>query len=187
MSTGVFLTSVLVRIDRCRGILYDFSAAFVNNGYFQSLSFQQFISCNKRNLGCDGGNLQVGSLYAALNSFGGISRLDDYEFTDYSGKTTESCDLSEATIPVAVAVSTPGIVAGLGSPATFHERLELFKQALEEKPVAMVMKSSCMVRMLHLLSWPNKRTGETFLIIHCPFLTTHRCFSRLFQTTSLAC
>lgn len=128
--------------------LCNFRAAFVNNEYYQSMSFQQFISCNKRNLGCEGGNLQVGSLYAVLNSFGGISRLNDYEYTDYGGTTTESCDLLETATPLAVEVSNPSVVGGLSSPATFNERLELFKQALMEKPVAMVIKSSCAVRML---------------------------------------
>lgn len=117
-------------------------AAYIENDYFQSMSFQQFISCNNRNLGCDGGNLQIGAGYATLNSWGGLSRLNDYEFTDYKGTTTESCDLSGST-PLAVDISKPSVVAGFFVPLPFDKRIEAFRQALAKQPVAVVMKSAC--------------------------------------------
>ena len=119
-------------------------AAFSSNGYLQSMSFQQFVSCNERNLGCDGGNLVIASLYATLTSFGGVVRLNDYEYTDYRGFTTEECFLSSAT-PVAVEVSSPTLVTSMTSSMTYQERAEVFKQVLEQQPIAMVIKSSCKV------------------------------------------
>jgi len=62
-----------------------------NYGYLQSLSFQQFLSCSKTNGGCDGGNLALASLYAQIGLFKGITRLNDYPYTDYFGTTTEEC------------------------------------------------------------------------------------------------
>jgi hypothetical protein len=43
----------------------------INTGYLQSLSFQQWISCDENNLGCNGGNLVNAMGYDALqNQFG---------------------------------------------------------------------------------------------------------------------
>mmetsp|Transcript_12588 Transcript_12588/g.20280 ORF Transcript_12588/g.20280 Transcript_12588/m.20280 type:complete len:277 (+) Transcript_12588:17-847(+) len=119
-------------------------AAFANNGYLQSLSFQQLVSCNERNLGCGGGSLAIAALYASLNRFGGMARLNEYEFTDYGGITTEECTLSPS-MPLAVAVSNPKIVASVDSTISFDKRVELFKQVLESQPIAVVMKSSCKI------------------------------------------
>jgi hypothetical protein len=116
------------------------------HGYLQSMSFQQFISCNTRNLGCDGGNLMIASLYASLTNFGGIARLNDYEYTDFYGDTTEECMLGQVTTPVAVIVSKPQLVAGMTSGLSYNERSEQFKQVLEQQPIAMVIKSACKVR-----------------------------------------
>lgn len=118
-------------------------AAFANNGYLQSVSFQQFISCNDINWGCDGGNLIRGVLYATLNEYDGMTRLNDYEYSDYHGTTTEECLLETNKYPLAVEVMDPRLVVGFDTPVTFEERLQLFKQALAEKPVAMVIRSSC--------------------------------------------
>jgi Papain family cysteine protease len=123
-------------------------AAFANsnnNNYLQSLSFQQFVSCNERNLGCDGGNLVIASLYASLTDFGGVARLNDYEYTDFYGDTTAECLLSRQSTPVAVEVSEPQLVAGMTSGLGYEERAEQFKQVLEQQPIAMVIKSACPV------------------------------------------
>ncbi|KAG7358329.1 cell surface protein [Nitzschia inconspicua] len=118
-------------------------AAYAQHQYLQSLSFQQFISCNSRNLGCDGGNLVIASLYSTLTDFGGISRMNDYEYTDFYGDTTEECMLSNQATPVAVETSKPQLVAGMTSGLSYDERAEQFKQVLEQQPIAMVIKSSC--------------------------------------------
>jgi hypothetical protein len=107
------------------------------------MSFQQFISCNERNAGCDGGNLVVAALYSFLNDFDGIARLNDYEYTDYAGTATEECLLDDVTTPRAVEVTGGAVVAGFDAPLTFEERVQEFKLALAETPVAMVIKSSC--------------------------------------------
>lgn len=123
-------------------------AAFANtnnNGYLQSLSFQQFVSCNNRNLGCDGGNLVIASLYAALTTFGGVARMNDYEYTDFYGDTTAECLLSRRSTPVAVEITKPQLVAGMTSGLTYDQRAEQFKQVLEQQPIAMVIKSACRV------------------------------------------
>jgi hypothetical protein len=120
-------------------------AAFAHE-YLQSMSFQQFVSCNKRNLGCDGGNLMIASLYSSFTNFGGIVRLNDYEYTDFDGDTTEDCMLGKSTTPVAVTVSKPELVVGITSGLSYKERSEQFKQVLEQQPIGVVIKSACKVR-----------------------------------------
>ena len=88
----------------------------------------------------------IAALYATLTQFGGITRLNDYEYTDYRGQTTEECALSPS-IPVAVDISEPSVVAGMNSQTSFEERVEIFKQVLEKQPISVVMKSSCKVRL----------------------------------------
>jgi hypothetical protein len=137
------------------------------HGYIQSMSFQQFISCSQRNLGCDGGNVMIASLYATLTTFGGISRLNDYEYTDYDGDTTEECMLGKLTTPVAVTVSKPQLVAGMSSGLSYAERSEQFKQVLERQPIGMVIKSAC----------EASQNMSIFLscgcVMHCTILLTH--------------
>jgi len=118
-------------------------AAFANNGYSQSVSFQQFISCNQRNDGCDGGNLIIAALYSYANDFEGIARLNDYEYTDWFGDETTTCSLDELETPRAVEITGGALVGGLDAPLTFEERLQEFKAALAEKPIAMAIKSAC--------------------------------------------
>jgi C1A family cysteine protease len=112
-----------------------------NYTYVQSLSFQQYISCNDRNYGCNGGNLIIGGLYAVLNQFGGMSTLNDYSYSDYKGDTTETCKVEEK--PLAVVPQEPAIVVDFDSPLDFQGRLLKMKQTLAERPISMVIKSSC--------------------------------------------
>ena len=116
-------------------------AAAVNNGYLQSMSFQQYISCNDRNLGCDGGNLVIALGYTWLNKFGGLTRMSDYEYTDYGGDTTDECQVENK--PLAVEVKDPKIVLDFGGLQSFEERLQIMKSVLNTQPVSMVIKSSC--------------------------------------------
>jgi C1A family cysteine protease len=118
-------------------------AAFANNGYLQSMSFQQLISCNDFNAGCDGGDLTIASLYSAFNTFGGLTRYNDYEFSDYKGDTTDECKILEGNKTLSVDISKPRIVVGYNGFMPFAERLLRMKQALVKGPVSMVMKSSC--------------------------------------------
>ena len=104
-------------------------------------AFQQFVSCNKRNLGCDGGNVAIAALYATFEE-DGVSSLNTYEYTDYGGTTTTECYLSSQT-PQAVEVTNPQIVAGMSTPLSYEERAEIFKQVLDQQPIAMVIKSAC--------------------------------------------
>jgi C1A family cysteine protease len=69
------------------------SATAINSNftYLQSMSFQQFISCDPTNNGCDGGNIVTGMVYALRNQKGGMSSLNDYPFTDEEGDTTGEC------------------------------------------------------------------------------------------------
>lgn len=129
-----------------------------NNGYLQSLSFQQLISCSKTNGGCDGGNLALASLYTQIGLFKGVTRLNDYPYTDYFGKTTTEC-LAPANVfsttssssgsstttemPLAVQVKDARKVAGYDARLTHDQRVKAFKEAVAVQPVAIVMKSSC--------------------------------------------
>lgn len=110
-------------------------------GYLQNLSWQQLISCNDANGGCNGGSLVSALGYSWLNRFGGVARNNEYPFSDYRGSTTESCELESK--PLAVTVKEPRIVLDFGAPFDFQERILMMKAALQTAPVAMVIKSSC--------------------------------------------
>ena len=129
----------------CVVLCYFDRAAFVDSGLNESMSFQQLISCNKRNLGCEGGSMTIGAIYASDNWYGGLSSLNDYPYLDFNGLTTEFCNLTATTPPLALTVTYPVEIGGLGIPMSFNERLEMFKLALIEKPIAIVMKSSCLI------------------------------------------
>jgi C1A family cysteine protease len=116
-------------------------AAYIQNEYFQSMSFQQYVSCNDGNSACDGGSLVIGMGYTWLNEFGGLSTLNEYPYTDYRGKTTTECEVKEK--PLAVEIKQPKIAFDVLPVMQFEDRLNLVKSVLAEQPIAMVMKSSC--------------------------------------------
>jgi len=120
-------------------------AAYLIDGSNESMSFQQLISCNKRNIGCDGGSMTISAKYAAENWFGGVTKLNDYPYTDADGLTSNDCNLTPATHAPAVEVNDPITVAGLDTSMSFNKRLEIFKLALMEKPISIILKSSCNV------------------------------------------
>lgn len=108
--------------------------------YLQSLSFQQLISCDNKNGGCNGGNLPYAMQYAVA---AGAIRLDDYPFTDGDGGTSEECLLAEGNTELAVVAET-GKMIDYNDNVSFAQRLELFKKTLATTgPIAMVIKSSC--------------------------------------------
>lgn len=122
------------------------SAAFINpdnEGFLQSFSFQQFISCNDLgiNNGCGGGNTIIGMGYAALNTFGGLTSLNDYPYTDAKGDTTEQCKLEGKN--VTARVERPRIVMSYDDELSFDERVVKMKEAVSRQPVSVNMKSSC--------------------------------------------
>jgi len=120
-------------------------AAFLNDGFNQSVSFQQLLSCNKRNLGCNGGSMTIAASYTANNWFGGVTTLGEYPYNDNNGVTTEYCGLKPEALPLAVEVTDVVAVVGLDAAISFQKRLELFKLALVEKPITIIMKSSCVL------------------------------------------
>lgn len=117
-------------------------AAAINSNftYLQSVSFQQFISCDDRNYGCDGGNIVLGMVYAGTNKRGGIARLNDYPYTDEKGETTENCDRGPER---AVDPNDGTIVVTFDDGRDFEERMERMKYAVSRQPVSMVLKSTC--------------------------------------------
>ena len=123
----------------------DRAAHLVGVSNTTSTSFQQLISCNKRNLGCNGGSTAIGAKYAAENWFGGVATLKDYPYTDIDGVATENCLLNKQTMPAPVVeVKDPTMIVGLDDTSiSFDKRLETFKIALMKKPISVVLKSSC--------------------------------------------
>lgn len=116
-------------------------AAAANNGYLQNLSWQQLISCDASNLGCNGGAIVIALGYSWLNQFGGLTRNNEYPYTDYNGDTTFNCQVDSK--PLAVTVSEPRIVFSFEIPVDFDTRVQLMKEALQVAPVSMVIKSAC--------------------------------------------
>ena len=106
------------------------------------MSPQQYVSCSdKLNGGCDGGSLVVTMGYTALNSFGGVSTLNEYPYTDYRGGTTEECLLDDKTL--AVEIEEPKIAFDTTPVGNYQDRLQLVKSILVNQPVAVAMVSSC--------------------------------------------
>ena len=87
--------------------------------------------------------MEIGAKYAAENWFGGVTTLNDYPFTDAKGKTSNVCNLNSETPAPAIKVNDPMIVAGLDSTMSFDRRLETFKLGLMNKPISIILKSSC--------------------------------------------
>lgn len=116
------------------------SVAAINSNftYLQSTSFQQFISCDPTNYGCDGGNIVTGMVYA-MSWKGGMSSLNDYPFTDEKGETTGEC----YDKPVSVDPDDGKIVITFSDGRSFSERFERMKYAVTLQPVSMVLKTQC--------------------------------------------
>jgi hypothetical protein len=111
--------------------------AAIQNNFLQSLSFQQFISCDDNNFGCNGGSL----VYALAYSIGSsIAGANDYPFTDKKGSTTNKCNTGA---PAALDVAEASYVVDFYDDFTFEERKTRMKEAVAKQPVAMVLKSGC--------------------------------------------
>jgi hypothetical protein len=112
-----------------------------NGDFLQSVSFQQLISCDSSNYGCNGGNIVTGMLYSTENSFGGLASLNDYPFSDDDGDTAETCATSDREL--LVNPDDPRLVLTFDDELSFDERLELMKTAVARQPVAITLKSGC--------------------------------------------
>ncbi|CAJ1939223.1 unnamed protein product [Cylindrotheca closterium] len=120
-------------------------AAAVSTGLLQSLSHQQFISCDSINLGCEGGDLVTAAAYAFeyedRNPTGGIVSLATYPYTDSEGVATTGCAAPRRDI--AVEVTSGKIVIPYNSLLSLEKRMENMKQQLSIQPVAVAIKSAC--------------------------------------------
>lgn len=89
--------------------------------------------------------MAIAASYTASNWFGGVTTLEEYPYNDNNGVTTKFCDLKLEAPTLAVEVTDVIAVVGLDATISFQKRLELFKLALVEKPIATIMKSSCVL------------------------------------------
>ena len=108
-----------------------------------NLSFQQLISCDDSNGGCNGGSTTRALQYAHDNSFGGVTSWTEYPYKDRQGETTESCELRS---DMTVAYRPPEarmVVDRRDRKASFGDRLQRMKQGLAEQPVAVAIKAGC--------------------------------------------
>ena len=89
--------------------------------------------------------MKVALGYAWLNAFDGVTRDNEYPYSDYDGDTTEECTLNDGNKPLAVTIDGPKIVLDFdpNPPVDFDTRVLLMKEALQVAPVAMTIKSSC--------------------------------------------
>ena len=142
MTWAILVSSDFLSFSLCNFLEGQAAVHAMKNGYtyLQSLSFQQFISCDKKNFGCDGGALSYAVDYATKN---GLMSLNDYPYTDGDGSTSKTCKVVENESELAV-VAREGVWLDYNDRYDFEERLEIMKRILAEYgPVAMVVKSNC--------------------------------------------
>ena len=91
--------------------------------------------------------MTIGAIYASDNWFGGLTTDKYYPYSDFNGLASDYCNLTTTptTPPLSVNVTDPVEIGGLGTFLSYTERLEMFKLALVEKPIAIVIKSSCLI------------------------------------------
>lgn len=119
-----------------------------------SLSWQQLISCDTENKGCNGGNILQATKYVwehdnfKNGNFGGIVPYDDYPYSDgRKGKTTTTCKAdTESFTPVAY-LNFPQVVNGVNDRSSFGERRDRLKAAVAKQPVTSVLRSGCSLLM----------------------------------------
>mmetsp|Transcript_23797 Transcript_23797/g.44220 ORF Transcript_23797/g.44220 Transcript_23797/m.44220 type:complete len:230 (-) Transcript_23797:389-1078(-) len=116
-------------------------ATAIENGYLQSLSWQQLVSCDDENLGCGGGSLVYAMRYAITTDFGGLSTNNDYPYTDERGETTTTCGVAGKEPSVQIADAS--YVVDFYDAFSFAERMNRMKRAVEKRPVAIVIRSNC--------------------------------------------
>ena len=119
-----------------------FDASLTTN----SLSFQQMISCDEKNLACDGGNILYAAKYAwehndfSNDHYGGLVSYEEYPYEDLFGlKDTRTCNTAGKT-PVAF-LNYPKVVNSVNDRSSFEERRDLMLTAVAQQPVPMTLMS----------------------------------------------
>jgi hypothetical protein len=120
------------------------SAAITSNlTYLEDLSWQQLISCDDEQFGCNGGNVITALEYTNKNTFGGVTTNEQYPFTDIGGSTTKECLEDNGTYPLAVIVPNLALAVSSDWPADANERVLQMKKVLAQQPVVVVMNADC--------------------------------------------
>ncbi|CAB9519846.1 Senescence-specific cysteine protease SAG39 [Seminavis robusta] len=129
------------------GALEGAAAIASNFTYLQSLSFQQFISCDLAHKGCNGGFPSQAFDYADDR---GVAKWEDYPYTDgKSGTTTETCELKGKPIEVETGPGYKVNYYGDVDDDTFTKRVDRMKSALAKGPVAISINANCARIMLY--------------------------------------
>ena len=125
------------------GALEGSAAIDSNFTWLENVSFQQLISCDTQNMGCDGGNVVDALQYTINNPLGGVTGLQTYPFLDSSGTTTEECPEDAQLEPLSVVVPKLALAVSSTSPSDPTERVASMKQALAQQPLAVLMDATC--------------------------------------------
>jgi cysteine peptidase B len=123
------------------GAIEGIAAIDSSYAYLQSLSFQQLLSCDKSNSGCDGGSVSDALAFVQSDSIGGLTTNSQYPFEDANGITTEQC--SEAEDHLAVEEWQTALVTATYSPNSAKERINYMKQGVAHQPVAVYIRALC--------------------------------------------
>jgi len=124
----------------------------ITNTYDKSVSFQQMITCDMNNLGCDGGNILYATKYVWKNdnfgnNYGGLVSYSDYPFEDYLGIESQTCNIYDKTPKVYL--NYPKVVTSVNDRTSFEERRDLVMAAVSQQPVTTTMKSQCDIISLY--------------------------------------
>ncbi|KAL7519236.1 hypothetical protein ACHAWX_004021 [Stephanocyclus meneghinianus] len=128
-----------------------------------SISFQQLITCDKENLGCNGGNILYATKYAWENNdfnngnYGGVLSFADYPFEDFWGNDPQTCKASGKTPKVYL--NYPSVVTSVSDPSSFEERRDLVMTAVSQQPITTTMKSHCDIISLYRKGVLTKDSG----------------------------
>ena len=121
------------------GAIEGITAIDTNYDYVESLSFQQLISCDTANDGCNGGSVTSAMQYAASNSLGGLTTDVQYPFTDIEGTTTTQCSAAD----LAVEIWDPNMITTTSSPNNYQDRINQMKQGVAQQPVSILINANC--------------------------------------------
>lgn len=118
-----------------------------------SISFQQMIACDTKNLGCDGGNILYATGYVWENNdfgngnYGGLTSFAEYPFENFLGQDSPTCNAQGKT--PRVYLNYPKIVTSINDRSSFEERRNLVMSAVSQQPITITMKSECDIMSLY--------------------------------------